>query len=71
VSAPRGCPGMIFPKVGGIQDRVFVPGKPFQPSLMFVGEARPGVYPRVKHLPGARVIKLITAVIYLDPTVKP
>ncbi len=27
---------------------MFVPGKPFQPSLMFVGEA--WVYPRVEHL---------------------
>ncbi len=30
---------------------VFVPGKPFQPGLMFVGEARG--YPRVEHLKGA------------------
>jgi hypothetical protein len=27
---------------------VFVPGKPFQPSLMFAGKA--GAYPRVEHL---------------------
>jgi len=26
---------------------VFVPGKPFQPSLLFVG--KPGAYPRVEH----------------------
>jgi hypothetical protein len=29
---------------------VFAPGKPFQPSLMFVLE---GAYPRVEHLKGA------------------
>jgi hypothetical protein len=29
---------------------VFVSGKPFQPSLMFVGKA--GAYPRVEHLKG-------------------
>jgi hypothetical protein len=27
---------------------VFVPGKPFQPRIMF----RPGAYPRVEHLKG-------------------
>jgi hypothetical protein len=45
---------------------VFVPGKPFQPSLMFGGKAgaypygapfslwvRPGAYTRVDHLKGA------------------
>jgi hypothetical protein len=30
---------------------VFVPGKLFQPSLMFM--ARPGAYPRMEHLKGA------------------
>ncbi len=30
--------------------RVFLPGKPFQPSLMFAGKA--GAYPRVEHLKG-------------------
>ncbi len=29
--------------------RVFVPGKPFQPSLMFVGEARSHTKARAKH----------------------
>jgi hypothetical protein len=29
---------------------MFVPGKPFQPSLMFVGEA--GAYPTMEHLKG-------------------
>jgi hypothetical protein len=32
---------------------VFVPGKPFQPSLMFVGKAR--AYPIVEHLKGASI----------------
>ncbi len=31
---------------------MFVPGKPFQLSLMFVGKA--GAYPRVEHLKGDR-----------------
>jgi hypothetical protein len=30
--------------------RGFVPGKPFQPSLIWV---RPGAYPRLEHLKGA------------------
>jgi hypothetical protein len=30
---------------------VFVPGKPFHPSVMFC--VRPGAYPRVEHLKGA------------------
>jgi hypothetical protein len=30
---------------------VFVPGKPFQPSLIYVGKQ--GAYPRVEHLKGA------------------
>ncbi len=30
---------------------MFVPGKPFQLSLMFAGKA--GAYPRVEHLKGA------------------
>jgi len=30
---------------------MFVLGKPFQPNLIFVGEA--GAYPRVEHLKGA------------------
>ncbi len=30
---------------------MFVTGKPFQPSLMFVGKA--AAYPRVEHLKGA------------------
>jgi hypothetical protein len=31
--------------------RVFVPGKPLQPSLMFAGKA--GAYPRVEYLKDA------------------
>jgi hypothetical protein len=35
---------------------VFVLAKPFQPSIMFVGEA--GAYPRVEHLKGSTRIFL-------------
>ncbi len=44
---------------------VFVPGKPLQPSLMFVGKA--GVYPSEAKLgvrPESCTIKLSRAVIY-------
>jgi hypothetical protein len=34
-----------------LKARAFIPGKPFQPSLMFAGKA--GAYPRVEHLQGA------------------
>ena len=37
---------------------MFVPGKPFQPSLMFAGKA--GAYARVEHLKGASLGKLRT-----------
>jgi hypothetical protein len=51
---------MCFTRVGSalprnIRQGVFVPGKPFQPSQMFVGKA----YPRVEHLKFASLGKAL------------
>ncbi len=59
---PGAYPVKLFTVVIHEFTKAFVPGKPFQPSLMFAGKAR--AYPRVEHLKSSRgaAVKLFTFV---------